>query len=174
VDSDFKTYGALWNYNLFLRIKNVAALIKFNYQASRKFNLSPLSGGILTHYPRTSGTVRNKHYIVEKSKFSLIVENSSDYVSEKFFDALVGGSIPIYLGANLSPLGIPQAIFFQAPENPAILLKFLRELDPKEIEERILAIRNFVQSPDFFEWDVNKVYRLIASELETKLGVKNG
>jgi hypothetical protein len=174
VDNDFKTYGAFWNYNLFLRLKNVAALIKFNYQASRKFDLSPLSEGILTRYPKTNGTVRNKHSIVEQSKFSLIVENSNDYVSEKFFDALVGGSIPIYMGPNLIPLGIPQSIFFQAPENPTNLLRFLKELDPKEIEERILAIRNFVQSPGFFEWDVNKVYRLIASELGTKLGVKNG
>ena len=169
-NKDLKTYGALWNYNLYLRIKNVIALIKFNYQASGKFDFSPLSGAIFTRYLGTNGTIRNKHSITEQTKFSLVVENSNDYVSEKFFDALIGGSIPVYLGPNLTQLGIPENIYFQAPKNPVNLLKFLKELDAIEIEERVHSIGNFVQSPDFNLWDANNVYQLIAKDLHAKLG----
>ena len=173
IHEDFKTYGALWDYNLFLRLKNVIALIKFNYQASRRFDFRPLCGALLTRYLGTNGTIRNKHSIIEHSKFSLIVENSNDYVSEKIFDALIGGSIPIYLGPNLIPLGIPGNVYFQAPTDPADLLRFLKDLDRTEIEERVHSIRRFIQSPDFFEWEANKVYKLIVKDLNSKLGVKN-
>ena len=39
---------------------------------------------------------------IARYKFSLAFENSlsQDYVSEKFFDSLIAGSVPVYLGAS--------------------------------------------------------------------------
>lgn len=43
--------------------------------------------------------------------FSLVVENDREYVSEKFFNALLAGAVPIYFGADLSEFGIPETIY---------------------------------------------------------------
>lgn len=44
---------------------------------------------------------RTKLEIIKKYKFTIAFENaiSKDYVTEKFFDPLITGSVPVYLGA---------------------------------------------------------------------------
>jgi hypothetical protein len=48
----------------------------------------------------TSGSAAKKR-IIERYKFTIAFENSraTDYVTEKFFEPLLAGSVPIYLGA---------------------------------------------------------------------------
>ncbi|MBU0579790.1 MAG: hypothetical protein KKA19_01320, partial [Candidatus Margulisbacteria bacterium] len=47
------------------------------------------------------GTLNNKQTILKKYKFSLCFENAvfPGYITEKIFDAMFAGSIPVYLGA---------------------------------------------------------------------------
>jgi hypothetical protein len=49
--------------------------------------------------------------------FNLVVENDPNYVSEKLFNAVISGSVPIYIGPPLPTFGIPSAIALTVDSN---------------------------------------------------------
>jgi hypothetical protein len=78
-------------------------------------------------------------------KFALVLENSiaEDYVSDKFYDALVAGAVPVYRGApNVAALAPAERSFintadFAGPAELAAYLNWLNEHD--EAYEEYLA-----------------------------------
>jgi len=72
--------------------------------------------------------------IVARYKFTLVFENSiaEDYVTDKLFDALAAGSVPVYLGAPNAADYLPAercAIDVRAFSGPAELAEYLNWLD---------------------------------------------
>jgi len=57
------------------------------------------------------GHVENKHFTLAKYRYSLVIENSLDCFSEKLFDALIAGCIPIYVGLDPQIFNIPADIY---------------------------------------------------------------
>src|SRR6185503_6597714 len=75
----------------------------------------------------------SKLEIISGYKFTIAFENSctQDYVTEKFFDPLVAGSVPIYLGApNVEEFAPGDHCFINAADFP----------DPKMLAEYLLAV----------------------------------
>lgn len=75
--------------------------------------------------------------ICARYKFTLAFENSisQDYVSEKFFDPLVAGSVPVYIGApNIDQFAPAERCFIDATAfgGPRELAAYLSELDRDE------------------------------------------
>jgi hypothetical protein len=59
--------------------------------------------------PRTYlGSVSNKYIAMSNYKVALVVENSSELLTEKLFDAWFAGCIPVYLGPPVESFGIPE------------------------------------------------------------------
>jgi hypothetical protein len=88
-------------------------------------------------------------------KFALVLENSiaEDYVSEKFFYALISGSVPVYRGApNIAAFAPGSRCFinsadFAEPAELAAYLNWLNEHD--EAYQEYLAWRHKGLSPSF-------------------------
>jgi len=79
-------------------------------------------------------------------KFTVAFENASeaDYVTEKFYDPLIAGSIPIYLGApNIEEFSPGEKCFINASDfdGPESLSRFLLDLS-----------RDPVRYSEYFEW----------------------
>jgi hypothetical protein len=80
-------------------------------------------------------------YIPDKNKgfrlapISIVVENSSDYVSEKVVDAIRAGVVPIYVGPRLSTFGIPDDVALQVEGTPRAVVRALREMSPERLCE---------------------------------------
>lgn len=53
--------------------------------------------------PLQLSTVEDKFSFLRRFRFALVIENSIEYTSEKVFDALLAGIVPIYVGPPLSP-----------------------------------------------------------------------
>jgi hypothetical protein len=51
-------------------------------------------------------------------KVAVVIENSQEYMSEKLFDAFVGGCIPVYVGPDLEVFGIPSSLYVTAEATP--------------------------------------------------------
>lgn len=82
---------------------------------------------------------KTKLEILGRSIFTLALENSiaPDYVTEKFFDPLVAGSIPVYLGApNVDRFAPGDHSFIDVNDfrSPAELASYLRHLASAEDE----------------------------------------
>jgi hypothetical protein len=64
-----------------------------------------------------SGESRDKLETLSKYKYSVVIENSLEFMSEKLIDCLLAGTIPIYVGPPTHPFGIPQHLIFSAEPN---------------------------------------------------------
>ena len=60
------------------------------------------------------GEAVNKVEVMSDYKFALVIENDQSFVSEKLFDALFAGCVPIYVGANLDFLNLPSGLVFES------------------------------------------------------------
>lgn len=56
------------------------------------------------------GAVDDSVDFLSKYEFALVVENDPDYISEKLFNAIYAGSIPIYVGPDLGIYDLPREI----------------------------------------------------------------
>ena len=89
--------------------------------------------------PSSLGPVPNKFDVIERFKVSLVIENSATYVSEKLLDAIAGGTIPVYVGPDISKITLFDGLYVPCRAN----LKEIREridlalaIDPKEFWDR--------------------------------------
>jgi hypothetical protein len=57
-------------------------------------------------YKNYLGEVENKWSVLRNYRYCIVIENSSDFVSEKLFDAVSMGCLPLYVGPNLENFGI--------------------------------------------------------------------
>jgi hypothetical protein len=60
------------------------------------------------------GAPLTKASVLSDYKYSLVIENSLEFLSEKLFDSLLSGAMPIYVGPQLSHFDIPEELVFQA------------------------------------------------------------
>ncbi len=83
--------------------------------------------------------ISTKMRLLRKYGFALAFENSitPDYVTEKFYQPLATGTVPVYLGApNISAFAPGEGCFVNVSDfrDPADLGKFLSEVDPMDFQ----------------------------------------
>jgi len=102
-------------------------------------------------YPAWKGPVQAKWDVLKNYKFCFCYENMCEqrgYITEKIFDALVAGCVPIYWGATNIADYIPKECFVDrrdfASEND--LYQFIKNIDRETHASYVEAIRNFLAS----------------------------
>jgi len=113
---DLDLYGYQWNNSFCKKLHTLFIELKKNI-----FNVNILKINGIRYYFRYFsnylGEVEDKRAVLSMYNFCLVIENSSEYLSEKFFDALLSGCIPIYIGPDLSMYEIPSSLYLQAQPN---------------------------------------------------------
>lgn len=125
-------YGTLWNQPLSVILKNRFWIMQQGFSHLTFTNFLYFFGGLLHKFQNYRGVVNNKSDILLNAKFNLVIENGNDALTEKVFDSLVCGAIPLYFGPNLKKLNFPQNLVFQA-ESKKDLLQLVE--NPPEISE---------------------------------------
>jgi hypothetical protein len=99
------------------------------------------------------GPVEDKLATLAGYRFGLCLENAAHdgYVTEKIFDAMFAGCIPVYLGAPDIERFVPLEAFihvrrFRSYED---LTNYVRSLSRSEFVARLEAVRTFLASPRF-------------------------
>ena len=59
------------------------------------------------------GSADDKIQVMSQYKVALVFENSEELMTEKLFDAWFAGCIPVYVGPDLAPLGLPSSLFIR-------------------------------------------------------------
>ena len=68
--------------------------------------------------PHSGGAVSSKLECLADYRVSVVIENSATYVSEKLFDAINAGTLPVYVGPDLSKVAFLEGLFI--PANPTV------------------------------------------------------
>jgi hypothetical protein len=167
-DQRLQIFGELWRADFKRKLRYRFGVLKFAIASSSSFVLTEIFLDSFRKYPRVKGEISDKHVITNNSKFSLVIENSNTYVSEKLFDALISGSLPVYFGPdlNLTPLSEDLVIRYSGPISEFVF--FLEGLSPAYVEAKLESIEAFLESPEILDWDATTVYRKIARSISIR------
>ncbi len=159
-------YGTKWNDPIRSRFKYRLGILKnslLNHYIPNVFALLP---GLFTKFPQVYGEVSDRSSILRASKFSIVIENSNDAITEKMFDAMLFGSIPVFYGPDPAQFDIPSKTYLRIGNDLESSLEELDNMSLSEIEEMLDQICSFIASEHFANTRSSRsVYSLIARRI---------
>ena len=148
--SDIRFFGTGW--------KNIVSSLS-----------EPAKESFKTQY---GGYLKNKIEEIAKAKFVFAFENKrfEDYVSEKIYDVMAAGSVPIYSGAPNITDYVPKACFidFHNFDSYDELHTFLTNMTDKEYNSYLKCIKNFMENPEKQENHYLNVAETVYNHIEGK------
>lgn len=162
-----EVYGILWNDGLGRRFINRILMIQWGLKTRQRPPFFSIFADIFQKYENAMGTVENKQTILRDSKFSLIVENSDSIMTEKLFDAILAGSIPIFYGARLSQFGFPEGLAVEVKNCEVPIGEVILSMTDEEVARRLGILREFLESEAFQNnWLAESVYLKVWTMIE--------
>ena len=116
------------------------------------------------------GTIKDKYEVQRGYRFTLCFENSWDYagdITEKPFDSLAAGSIPVYLGAPNIADYVPKACFvdFRDFSSVEALAHYLTHMPEAEFDARLQAIEQYMETDFARHYSGETQARILLREL---------
>lgn len=125
---------------------------------------------VLRRYVGEPIDFRAKLEVMSKYRFALVTENTSfpGYISEKIFDCLFAGAVPVYHGAPDIEQYVASDAFVDMRRFRGMdeLERFLRDMDAHGWQRLREAGRRFLASPSFREFHHQTVATKLVHELE--------
>jgi hypothetical protein len=142
---DYDLYGSNWQMTRVMEIRKRLVALKNSVIARERIGIKELLSDFWYKYPEYKGWVDDKFELLSHYELSLVIENEADWVTEKVFDALYAGSVPIYVGPNLADY-FPQLskCVVQVSARPEEIIEAIRGISQEEILEKRLAARDFL------------------------------
>lgn len=162
---DFSLYGRGWDGP----IKNRLYKNGFLFAISNKLNYKPNKFSKIY-----KGPIESKSYVLQKYKYCICYENVAclnGYITEKIFDSMFSGSVPIYWGANNISQYIPKECFIDrrnfADDNA--LYEFLKSIDEQKYISYQKAANDFLEANAFNKFSSEYFAKTIAYEIVTNI-----
>ena len=116
------------------------------------------------------GQVESKRGTISSYKYCLVIENATTYVSEKLFDALFAGCIPIYVGPDLKAFGFPSGLVIEVDPTLAGLTEGLETAKKVDVLAWDKLRLDFLQDPQTLQkWQSENVYQDVLSRIQKAL-----
>ena len=161
-----EVYGPLWEGALYPKVRHRLAVLVATIRQGTFPNLREIYGNLFQTYSTAKGVIANKHELLQGSKFSLVIENSNTIVTEKIFDSIINGAIPIYVGPVLSEVGLPVKIAIPIKGSADEVLEIVTAMDPTSVGEYLLAMSTFIKRANFREnWVAELAYKKMATRV---------
>jgi hypothetical protein len=116
------------------------------------------------------GTVTSKFDVLGRARFVLCFENqrSEGYHTEKLFDAIAAGAVPIYWGDPRITEAVPATAFidYDVIRSPAALAQVLEKTDHRTQDAIRAAGRSYLSSPQFLPYTIAAFVERLAAKFE--------
>jgi hypothetical protein len=164
-------YGEGWNNTKKSLIRASLAIAR----AITGISLPRFSGlnHLFVHVDNYHGYAQDKDSTLSNYKFTLVIENSGDYVSEKIIEAIRVGSIPIYVGPALSDFDVPAGVVAACEFDVNSIERCYSNLkqNEKRQEEIRKAGQEFLNSKSFNSHINHIVFEELADIVHEQLGL---
>lgn len=137
----------------------------YPFQTRPKLQRSLRRFGLLRLFPRKKysswrGKVARKRDVLGKYQFGFCYENTAEipgYITEKIFDVMMAGTVPVYLGPENAGTHIPEECFIDRSKFPdhASLYSYLSKMTETRYNEYLEAIDNFLSSKRSYEFSID-------------------
>ncbi|MCH9621548.1 MAG: hypothetical protein S4CHLAM20_09700 [Chlamydiia bacterium] len=119
-------------------------------------------------YPSYQGTVKSKTDVLKHYKFTFTYENIKElpgYVTEKIFDAMIAGSVPIYLGAPDICDIVPKECFVDARNFNSFdeIYRYISQMSEERYQEHIEAIKAFLLSDKAYPFGIESFVKTLVT-----------
>lgn len=119
---------------------------------------------------RKHGVVGSKYELMATKDFAVVIENSQTYISEKLFDAVIAGCIPLYCGPKLSSFGIPEGVAVELPNRPEAFVDSYRSLKQQDKDQIRENGQLWLNSHDTIAtWSQDPALERLAQEISSKI-----
>ena len=164
--SELNVYGALWNDTKLHLLTHRIRIFLFALRTGYIPNILEIYGRFFSRYSNFISEPSNKHEVNRKYKFSLVIENSNSYCSEKLFDAMINGSIPIYIGPKNCEINLPDNLYLSCGGSVSEIQNLITSLSQRQCSDMLNSMKVFLQSHDFLiGWQSEEIYRKIAQKI---------
>ena len=156
-------FGFGWDRSVVVRIAHRVFEL---WRTARSRVIPSLKGltNTLSKPKNYKGSISDKNAAMSFYKVALVVENSSEFLTEKLFDAWFAGCIPVYVGPPVESFGIPQnlVVQVQAPTLRAVTdgIDLALSLDHDAFS---LALKGFLSSNAAQKWKAESALERILS-----------
>ncbi len=155
-------YGDLWAASILDKIKYRLRVFLFSILSGSIPNLKNIYGNFHWKFPASRGVIANKQIVLQDVKFNIVIENDPTYISEKVFDSMINGCIPIYSGPAMTEEIIPSGTYILLPSDPDKLLSSLNLLSDGDLQSILSNMKKFISSPGFISrWEKSAVFATI-------------
>lgn len=170
---DYSLYGTGWNMSHTMELRKRLVALKNSVKAKEAISIRELTSMFYYSYPEYVGWVENKFELLSRFELSLVIENEADWVTEKVFDSIVAGTVPVYVGPDLSKL-FPKLndCLLVADFNVESIYRRISELRESELDQKRIAIRTFIKdsTKDGIEfWSPQNQWKKIAKIISEAL-----
>jgi alpha(1,3/1,4) fucosyltransferase len=136
---------------------------------------TPIARWLAPHFPSYKGPVANKHACLKQHRFSICFENAreiSGYVTEKIFDCMMAGCVPVYWGASDITDHVPASCFIDFRQFSHIeeMYRFIDEMPETKFIAYQKAIRAFLLSEEASRFSIGEFSQVIAERLSSIAG----
>jgi hypothetical protein len=129
-------FGGGWEMTLPGKLKKAVGETVIQLGARKMPRMTPLVAWFASD-PSSLGSPHDKIEVSAGYKVAVAIENSSEYVSEKLFDALLAGCITVYVGPSLKSYGIDEDFIIQSePDEECIRQAIERANSMEELDVR--------------------------------------
>jgi len=164
-------YGDLWDTKIWKKIRHRLEVILFSVRNVHLPNFKNIYGNLHWSFPASRGIIADKQVALQNFRFNIVIENDRSYISEKLFDSMINGSIPIYSGPDIPDEIIPREAYIKLPESPTELLNTLQALSDAEVKRVLTQIQDFISSDTFLSvWEKEVVFARMGQEISFYLG----
>ncbi len=171
-DRRIDLFGYGWNRS---QIQNLEIIVKESVIALRNGLIPNFSGArwMFQSPVAALGPVRDKMKTLADYKVALIIENWIGYMSEKLVDAILSGTIPVYVGPNPSIFGIPRDLVIWSEPSGDKILKAIDLAMTQSSQEYIERAGEWISKPGVREfWEDSCVnQRIMLDILSSKEGL---
>jgi len=158
-------YGTGWNFSVLRKMLIFAEEIRLTIKSGLIPNLIN-SRGWLKQPANWKGAPKSKLDTLSQYKYSLVIENSLDYMTEKLFDAFFARCIPVYVGPAVVKYDIPANLLVQVDPTLNSVEQGIEAAKAMDYEQWRTSLNAWLKSDAVFnKWSATNVYDSIAREV---------
>jgi hypothetical protein len=125
-------------------------------------------------FPSYVGEIEDKGSVYQKVKFAYCYENVAnlpDYISEKIFDCLLNGCVPVYWGSHTIEEHIPSTCYINRRnfKSTSEVHQSLLNIDADQYQQYQDNIQKFLASPKAMEFDTSTYVSTIINKISQDL-----
>lgn len=138
---DFRLYGWDWNSSYLDELKRRAFALRNSLRAQDEISWTETFSTLFYRFKAYKGGISDKSEILQRSQLTLIIENDSDYITEKLFDAFTFRAVPIYVGPSFERyLTDLEKCIIRCERKASAVIERIRSITPAEVNSKRLEI----------------------------------